>query len=74
MTTPGYYRDEALHCRELAAKSRDAAAIKRWLQMALEYDRLADSMAAAAQVARGAPQQQQIPQQQSKAEPDKNQA
>ncbi|MEN3382107.1 MAG: hypothetical protein V7608_2151 [Hyphomicrobiales bacterium] len=72
MSTPGYYRDEALHCRELAAKSRDADAIKRWLQMALEYDRLADSMAA--QVARGTSQQQQIPQQQSKAEPDKNQA
>jgi len=30
----------------LAAKSRDADAIKRWLRMALEYDRLADSMAA----------------------------
>jgi len=55
----------------LAAKSRDADAIKRWLRMALEYDRLADSMAAAAPVARGAPQQQQIAQQQSKAEPDK---
>ena len=70
MTTPGYYRDEALHCRALAAKSRDADAIKRWLQMALEYDRLADSMAAAEQAARGAPRQQEIAQQQSKAEPD----
>jgi len=74
MSTPAYYRDEALHCRELAAKSRDADAIKRWLLMAVEYDRLADSMAAATQVARGAPPQREIPRQQSEAEPGKNQA
>jgi hypothetical protein len=55
----------------MAAKSRDADAIKRWLRMAVEYDQLADSMAAVAQVARGTPpQQQQIQQQQSKAKPD----
>jgi hypothetical protein len=76
MSSPGYYRDEALRCRELAAKSRDADAIKRWLQMALEYEQLADSMVAVSQVARGAPQvqrvamqQQEIQQQHARSEP-----
>ena len=64
MSTPGYYRDDALRCRELAAKSRDADAVKRWLQMASEYDQLAESMASVSQVARGAPQTQRVSMQQ----------
>jgi hypothetical protein len=68
MSSPGYYRDEALRCRELAAKSPDAAAIKRWLQMALEYEQLAESMESASQIARGAPQVQRVPMQQQQTE------
>ena len=45
MSTPGYYRDEAVRCRARAAKSGDADAIKRWLQMAAEYEPLAEGMA-----------------------------
>jgi hypothetical protein len=71
MSTPGYYRDEALRCRELAAKSRDADAIKRWLKMAAEYDQLAEMMASVPQVARGAPQTQRVSmQQQASREPE----
>ena len=77
MSTPGYYRSESARCRELATKSRDAAEIKRWLQMALEYEQLAETMGSVSQVARGAPQvqrmsmqQQEIQQQQAKTEPD----
>jgi len=67
MSTPGYYRDEALRCRELAGKSRDADAIKRWLQMAAEYDQLAESMASVPQVTRGEPQTQRVSMQQQQA-------
>ena len=71
MSTPAYYRDEALRCRELAAKSRDADAIKRWLQMAADYDQLAESMASISQVARGAPRTQRVSmQQQASQEPE----
>lgn len=71
MSTPGYYRDEALRCRELAAKSRDADAVKRWLQMAVEYDQLAESMASVPQVARGEPRTQRVSmQQQASQEPE----
>ena len=71
MSTPGYYRDEALRCRELAAKSRDADAVKRWLQMAAEYDQLAESMASISQAPRGAPQTQRVSmQQQASREPE----
>ena len=64
MSSPEYYRDEALRCRELAAKSRDAEAIKRWLQMALEYEQLAESMASVSRVPRGPPRVQRVPMQQ----------
>jgi hypothetical protein len=79
MSTPAYYKSEAARCRELATKSRDADAIKRWLQMALEYEQLAETMASVSQAPRGAPQMQRVPmqqqeiqQQQSKIEPDKD--
>jgi hypothetical protein len=42
MSTPERYRSEAAQLRALAAKSRDPAAMNRWLQMALDYERLAD--------------------------------
>jgi hypothetical protein len=55
----------------LAAKSRDADAIKRWLQMAADYDQLAESMASISQVARGAPRTQRVSmQQQASQEPE----
>jgi hypothetical protein len=79
MSTPAYYQSEAARCRELATKSRDADAIKRWLLMALGYEQLAETMASASQAARSAPQmqrmpiqQQEIQQHQSKIEPDKD--
>ena len=77
MSTPAYYRDEAARCRELAAKSQDTYAIKRWLRMAAEYEQLAESMASAPHIVRGPPevqrmpmQQQEIQQQQTKARSD----
>ena len=44
MSTPAFYESQAVRCREYAAKSRDADTIKRWLQLALEYEQLAESM------------------------------
>jgi hypothetical protein len=77
MSTSAYYLSEAARCRDLATKSEGADAIKRWLQMAVEYEQLADSMASVPQVARSAPetqrmpmQQQEFQQQQSKTESD----
>jgi hypothetical protein len=64
-----YYRSEAARCRELAAKSTDPDAVKRWLQLAADYEQLARDLAAAAHVQRG-PMQQQRQQQQLRAEPD----
>jgi hypothetical protein len=77
MSTAGYYRAEAVRCRELAAKSLDADAIKRWLQMAAEYEQLAETMASLSPVSHSAPQMQRVPmqqqeiqQQQAKTAPD----
>ena len=77
MSTSAYYRAEAARCRELATRSDGAEAIKRWLQMAVEYEQLAESMESVPQVARAVPetqrmpmQQQEFQQQQSKTEPD----
>jgi hypothetical protein len=75
MSTVAYYKAEAARCRELAAKSQDADAIKRWLQMSAEYEQLAEAMGplpqisrSSAQVQRVPMQQQEIQQQQTKAE------
>ena len=77
MSTPAFYESQAARCREYAAKSRDADTIKRWLQLALEYEQLAETMASVSQVAGGASQMQREPmqqqetqQQKSKSEPD----
>jgi hypothetical protein len=74
MSTPAFYESQAARCREYAAKSRDAGTIKRWLQLALEYEQLAESMISVPQVADGAHKvrQQEIQQQQSKSESDKD--
>ena len=74
MSTPAFYESQAARCREYAAKSRDADTIKRWLQLALEYEQLAESMTSVPQVADGARQvqQQEIQQQPSKSESDKD--
>jgi hypothetical protein len=79
MSTPAYYRAEAARCRELAAKSQDTDAIKRWLRMAAEYEQLAESMASMPHIPRGPPQvqrmpmqQQEIQQQQTKTRSDKD--
>jgi hypothetical protein len=74
MSTPAFYESQATRCREYAAKSRDADTIKRWLQLAREYEQLAESMASVPQVADGAHRvrQQGIQQQQSKSESDKD--
>ena len=71
MTTRAFYESQAARCREYAAKSRDADTIKRWLQLALEYEQLAETMASGSQVTRGAPpvQQPETQQQQSKTKP-----
>jgi len=44
MATPEHYRSEAARCRELAAKSADASATRRWLELALDYEQLAKSL------------------------------
>ena len=64
MSTSAYYRAEAARCRDLAAKSEDADAIKRWLQMAAEYEQLAESMASMPHVTRSPPQTQRMSMQQ----------
>ena len=74
MSTPAFYESQAARCREYAAKSREAGTIKRWLQLALEYEQLAESMISVPQVADGAHQvqRQEIQQQQGKSESDKD--
>jgi hypothetical protein len=72
MSSPGYYRDEAARCRDLAARSKDADAIKRWLQMAIEYEQLAESLASASRVVPSTRHVQHtaMQQQQSQPKPD----
>jgi hypothetical protein len=74
MSTPAFYESQAARCREYAAKSRDAGTIKRWLQLSLEYEQLAESMVSVPQVSDGAHQvpQQEIRQQQIESESDKD--
>lgn len=70
MSTPAYYRTEAERCRSMAASMPESAAVKRWLQLALEYEQLADGIARAMPVA--APvQPQQVAMQQQQLAPEK---
>ena len=70
MASAGYYREEAERHRRLAAAAPDSERAKRWLQLAAEYDLLAQSMEPPA--VRRVPMQQQPvqQQQQKKSEPE----
>lgn len=70
-----YYRSEADRCRKRAADDPASESAKRWLQLAAEYEQLADALEAkdggAQPTAQTGPMQQQsIQQQQSKAGPE----
>ncbi len=70
-----YYRSEAERCRKRAADDPASESATRWLQLAAEYEQLADALEAqdegAQPVAQRAPMQQQsMQQQQSKSEPE----
>lgn len=70
-----YYRTEAERCRKRAADDPASESAKRWLQLAAEYEQLADALEAqdegAQPVTQRSPMQQQsMQQQQSKAEPE----
>jgi hypothetical protein len=73
MSTPEYYRAQAAQVRELAAKSRDPEAVGRWLQMALEYERLARKLTQDSRpAAKPRTERQPMQQQQSQIAPDDN--
>ena len=68
-----YYRSEAQRCRRRAADNPASEGAKRWLQLAADYDQLADALEAdeaEPRVQQSAMQQQPMQQQQSKAEPE----
>lgn len=44
MATASYYREEARRCRVRAAREPDSASKARWLQLAGEYELLADDL------------------------------
>lgn len=69
MSTPAYYRTEAQRCRSMAASMPDSSAVKRWLQLALEYEQLAENLARAMPIA-ARPQAQQVAMQQQQIKPD----
>jgi hypothetical protein len=69
-----YYRSEAERCRKRAADEPASGSARRWLQLAAEYDQLADALEAQDEgaqphVQRSPMQQQPMQQQQSKSEP-----
>ena len=65
-----YYRSEAERCRKRAADDPTSESAKRWLQLAAEYEQLADALESQDESApqRSPMQQQSMQQQQSKAE------
>ena len=68
-----YYRSEADRCRRRAADNPTSESAKRWLQLAADYDQLADALELDEAEPRAQPramQQQPMQQQQSKAEPE----
>lgn len=74
MAGASYYRSEAERCRKRAAADPTSDSKSRWLQLAAEYDQLADALEADGTEPRVQPrplQQQPMQQQQSKADPDK---
>ena len=44
MTTGWYYREEARRCRVRATREPDSSSSARWLQLAREYELLADDL------------------------------
>ena len=75
MSTPEYYRNEAERCRALGAKTINVDMKDRWLEMALAYDKLADSIENAPGMTRPAvrlPMQQEVQQQQGRLSPPKD--
>ncbi len=44
MAEAPYYRAEAAKCRKLAAAAADREARERWLQIASEYEQLAEAL------------------------------
>ena len=71
MSTAERYRSEAAELRALAVRSRDPDAVNRWLEMALEYDRLARALDRAPYAATPQQPQPQAMQQQSKTDDEK---
>lgn len=68
-----YYRSEAERCRRRAADDPASESAKRWLQLAADYDQLADALEsdeAEPHVQQSPLQRQPMQQQQSKAEPE----
>jgi hypothetical protein len=70
MNSPDYYRSEAAQLRELAARSRDPEAVRRWLHMALEYERLARTLGKDRADAGPFPKRQPVQGQQTRTERD----
>jgi hypothetical protein len=70
MANAAYYRDEAERCRNYAAANPEAHMKTRWLQLAKEYDQLAEALNIdrdAANPAATRPQPQPMQQAQQKA-------
>jgi len=44
MASGGYYREEARRCRVRASREPDSTSSRRWLQLASEYELLADDL------------------------------
>ena len=75
MVGASHYRSEAERCRKLAADDPASVTAKRWLQLAAEYEQLAEALdgetdRTKASVQRWPMQQQSMQQQQTKAEPE----
>jgi hypothetical protein len=66
MASAGYYREEAERHRRLAAAAPDSEQAKRWLQLAAEYELLAESIDPPVQRVPMQQQPIQQPQQKSK--------
>ena len=68
-----YYRSEAERCRRRAADDPASESAKRWLQLAADYEQLAEALESDEAEPRAQPspmQQQPMQQQQTKAEPE----
>ena len=73
MVGASYYKAEAERCRKRAADDPASEMAKRWLQLAAEYEQLAEALNASSDdtkpaIQRGPMQQQPMQQQQTKAE------